>query len=94
MAKGTPGTPNRKLTPEQQADAAKRAKEWRDANPDKAADQETAKLDRQIKNIQDRITQMRDRLKSVIPDPFQTTGSVGAGSNTPMRKDRDSQNGS
>ena len=57
-------------------------------------DQEAAKLDKQIKNIQDKIEQMREKLKTVIADPFQTTGSVGAGSNTPMRKDRDSQNGS
>lgn len=90
----TPGTSTRKLTPQQQADAAQRAKEWREANPEKAMDQEAAKLDKQIKNIQDKITQMREKLKTVIADPFQTTGSVGAGSNTPMRKDRDSQNGS
>ena len=92
--KPTPGTSDRKLTPEQKADAAQRAKEWREANPDKAMDQEAAKLDKQIQNIQDKINQMREKLKTVIADPFQTTGSVGAGSNTPMRKDRDSQNGS
>lgn len=90
----TTGTSDRKLTPEQQAEAAQRAKEWREANPDKAMDQEAAKLDKQIKSIQKKIEEMREKLKTVIADPFQTTGSVGAGSNTPMRKDRDSQNGS
>jgi len=92
--RATPGSSDRKLTPAQQADAAQRAKEWREANPDKAMDQEAAKLEKQIQNFQDKITQMREKLKTVIADPFQTTGSVGAGSNTPMRKDRDSQNGS
>src|SRR5688572_25568005 len=44
--------PTRKLTTKQKADAAQRAQEWRDQNPDKAMDQEAAKLSRQIEDIQ------------------------------------------
>ena len=84
----------RKLTPEQKADAAQRSKDWRDANPDKAMDQDAAKLDRQIKDVEEKIQAMREKLSTVIVNPFHSTGSVGAGSNTPMRKDGSSQNGS
>lgn len=84
----------RKLTPEQQADAAQRSKEWREANPDKAMDQDAVKLARQVKAVEEAIQRMREKLSTVIVNPFHTTGSVGAGSNTLMRKDGSSQNGS
>lgn len=83
-----------KLTPEQRAEAAQRSKEWREANPDKAMDQDAAKLTRQIEAVEDKIQEMREKLSTVIVNPFHTTGSVGAGSNTSMRKDGSSQNGS
>lgn len=84
----------RKLTPEQRAEAAQRSKDWREANPDKAMDQDAAKLTRQIEAVEDKIQEMREKLSTVIVNPFHSTGSVGAGSNTPMRKDGSSQNGS
>ena len=84
----------RKLTPEQKADAAQRSKEWREANPDKAMDQDADKLARQVEAVEKKIQEMREKLSTVIVNPFHTTGSVGVGSNTPMRKDGSSQNGS
>jgi hypothetical protein len=84
----------RKLTPEQQDAAAQRAKDWREANPDKAMDQEAAKLTKQVEAVQDKIQAMREKLAEVLVNPFHSTGSVGAESNTPMRKDGNSQNGS
>lgn len=84
----------RRLTPEQRAEAAQRSKDWREANPDKAMDQDAVKLAKQVKAVEEKIQEMREKLATVIVNPFHSTGSVGAGSNTTMRKDGSSQNGS
>lgn len=95
--KSSPNEPS-ELTRKQRDDAAKRAKEFREKNPDEVLNQEVEALNTKIKAVQDKIQQMREKLKSVFSQPLQRNGtrrtdSVGVGSTLPRRKGN-SQNGS
>lgn len=71
-----------KLTPAQKKEAAEKAKEYREKNPEKALAEDIKSLNDKIKAIQERITKLRNAV------------SAGTKQSTLKRRGGNSQNGS
>lgn len=82
-----------KLTPQQKAEAAKKAEEWRKTHPDEVLDSQVKTLETQLKNVTQKIEEMRKKLASPVKKTPQTANRpVGVGPITKWKEN--GQNGS
>lgn len=66
------------LTEAEKTDAAKKAEEWREKNPDKVLDQKVQRIESQIKNVEEKISEMRKKLaESPVTLPRKTGSDNG-----------------
>ena len=91
--KDSKSSDGKKLTEQEKADAAKAAEEWRKKNPDKVLDQKIKTLETQLKNVTQKIEEMRNKLAAPVKKTPQTANRpVGVGPIKPRKEN--GQNGS